>query len=117
LTAHDTAKQIIELARQKKGKQIVLMDISQLSTFADYFVIISGDSTIQIKAIADHIVDELHRKDIYPLNKEGYDYLNWVLLDYVDVVVHIFTNEIRKFYGLERLWADAAMEFISDEDL
>ena len=115
MSAQKLAKAIIKYAQEKKGKQIVLLDISGLSSFSDYFVVISGDSNIQIKAIADHIVNELHKEDIFPKNKEGLDYLNWVLLDYVDVVVHIFNNETREFYGLERLWADSKMEFISDE--
>ena len=115
MSALETAKNIIKFAQEKKGKQIVLMDISKLSSFADYFVIISGDSTVQIKAIADHIIDELHVQDIFARNKEGMDNANWVLLDYIDVVVHIFNNETREFYGLERLWADAGIEFISEE--
>jgi len=114
LSAHDTAKRIIELAQDKKGQQIVLMDISNLSDFADYFVIISGDSNVQIKAIADHIEQELKKEGIRHYHKEGYQYLNWVLLDYIDVVVHIFQKDSREFYGIERLWADAKMEFISD---
>lgn len=115
MPAYETAKYIIELARQKKGKQIVLLDIAEQSSFADYFIIISGDSTVQVKAIAEHIINELHKKDIFALNKEGLDYLHWVLLDFADIIVHIFNNETREFYGLERLWADAKMEFISEE--
>ena len=115
MSALETAKDIIKFAQEKKGKQIVQMDISELSSFADYFVIISGDSNIQIKAIADHIIDGLHVQGIFARNKEGMNNLNWVLLDYIDVVVHIFNNETREFYGLERLWADADIEFISEE--
>ncbi len=117
MSASETARRIIELAQDKKGKQIVLMDISEQSSFADYFVIVSGDSSVQIKAIADHIEDEMHREGSRLYHKEGYEHLNWVLLDYVDVVVHIFNNEARKFYGIERLWADARMEFILEEAL
>ena len=116
MSALETAKTIIRHAQEKKGKQIVLMDISKLSSFADYFVIISGDSNIQIRAIAEHIINELHIKDIFARNKEGLNNLSWVLLDYIDVVVHIFNNETREFYGLERLWADADIEFISEEE-
>ena len=116
MTADQIAKRIIELAREKKARQIVRMDIHDLSGFADYFVIMSGDSSIQIKALADHIEDELRREAIYPYSKEGYEHLRWVLLDYIDVVVHIFNNESREFYGIERLWADAKMDFISEEE-
>lgn len=115
MSAYETAKYIVELAQQKKGKQIVVLDIAELSSFADYFIIISGDSNVQIKAIADHILNELHKKDVFALNKEGMDNLRWVLLDFADIIVHIFNRETREFYGLERLWADAKMEFISEE--
>ena len=114
MTSNDTAKRIIELAQEKKGQQIVLMDVSKLSDFTDYFVVISGDSSVQIKAIADHIEDELRSEGSFPYHKEGYQYLHWVLLDYIDVVVHIFQKESREFYAIERLWADAAIEFITD---
>ncbi len=116
MTAKETARRIIELAQEKKGHQIVLMDIGDLSSFTQYFVIISGDSSLQIKAIADHIIEELKKEQMQPYSKEGYEYLRWVLLDYIDVVVHIFDRETREFYGIERLWADAKMEFISDEE-
>ncbi len=114
MTAQETANRIIELARDKKGQQIVLMDISELSDFADYFVIISGDSSIQIKAITDHIEEGMRKKGIRPYQKEGYQTLKWVLMDYVDVVVHVFNKEAREFYSIERLWADAKMNFISE---
>lgn len=114
MTSKDTAEQIIRLAQDKKGKQIVLMDISKLSSFADYFVIMTGESGVQIKALADHIDEELRREGIYLYSKEGYEQQSWVVLDYVDVVVHIFNHESREFYNIERLWADAKMRFISD---
>ena len=114
MTAQETANRIIELAQDKKGQQIVLMDISELSDFADYFVIISGDSGIQIKAITDHIEDGMRKEGIKPYQKEGYQTLKWVLMDFVDVVVHVFSKEAREFYSIERLWADAKMDFISE---
>ncbi|HHJ53631.1 MAG TPA: ribosome silencing factor [Caldithrix abyssi] len=116
MTAKETAQRIIELAQEKKGRQIVLMDMEKLSSFVQYFVIISGDSSLHIKAIADHIVDGMKEHRIRPYGKEGYEFLHWVLLDYIDVVVHIFDNETREFYAIERLWADAKMEFITDEE-
>jgi ribosome-associated protein len=74
----------------------------------------SGDSDTQIKAIADHIVRELKGQEIRVYHKEGYNSLRWVLLDYVDVVVHVFKPETREFYGLERLWGDAKIDFVMD---
>jgi ribosome-associated protein len=114
LTSRETAKRIIKLAQDKKGQQIVLMDLSELSDFTDYFVLISGDSSIQIKAIADHIDEGMRKAGVRYYQKEGYQTLKWVLMDYVDVVVHIFSKEAREFYSIERLWADAKMNFISE---
>ena len=116
MTSKELAKKITELALEKKGRQIVNIDIKGLTDYADYFVIITGDSGLQIKAIVAHIEDELAKQDIRPFGKEGYEYQRWVLLDYVDVVVHVFNPEAREFYGIERLYADAKMEFITDEE-
>ena len=113
MTAQETANRIIELA-QKKGQQIVLMDLSKISDFTDFFIIISGDSNVQIKALSDHIEEGLRKQGIRCYQKEGYQSLRWVLLDYVDVIVHIFSKEAREFYGIERLWADAEMKFLSE---
>jgi len=115
MTSKELAKRISVLAQEKKGSQIVIINISKKSDFADYFVIVSGSSNVQVKAICDHIEDELRSEAVRPYHKEGYEYNNWVLLDYVDVIVHIFKNETREFYGIERLWADAEMEFIKEE--
>ena len=114
MTAEETAKRIIELAQEKKGQQIVLMDISKLSDFTDFFVVISGDSSIQIKAITDHIDEGMREVGVRYYQKEGYESLKWVLIDYVDVIVHVFSKQSREFYGVERLWADAEMSFISE---
>lgn len=115
MTTQETVDRIVELVQEKKGKQIVKMEIGDLSSFADYFVIITGESTVQIKAIADHIDNELRLQNVYPVSKEGYQNLKWVLMDYNDIIIHIFDHESREFYAIERLWADAKMDFISDE--
>ena len=114
MTARDKAQRIIELAQDKKGQQIVLMEITELTTIGDYFVIVSGDSNTHIKAIADNIEYEMRNEGIRPSHKEGYEYFNWVLLDYSDVIVHILKKDSREYYGIERLWADAKVEFITD---
>lgn len=114
MTSRVLADRIIDLAQDKKGQQIVLMDISRLTTISDFFVIISGDSKTQVKAIADHIDNELRDEGIRPYHKEGYRYQNWILLDYSDVIVHILKKDVREFYSLEKLWADAKMEFITE---
>ena len=116
MTSRELAKRIVELAQEKKAKQIVVMDLKNITDYTDYFVIMTGESSLQIKAITDHIEDELSREQLKPFSKEGYNYLRWVLLDYVDVVVHIFNHEAREFYGIERLYADAKMELITEEE-
>ena len=78
------------------------------SYICDYFVIASGNSTRQVKAIADNIEEETCQQGIKPLNIEGYEEGQWVLLDYHDIIVHVFMHDTREFYNLERLWSDAA---------
>ena len=108
------AYKIADLALDKKAKQIVVIDLDGKTGIADFFVLMTGDSETQIKAIADHIVRELKGQKIRVYHKEGYESLRWVLLDYVDVVVHVFKPETREFYGLERLWGDAKIDFVMD---
>ncbi len=114
MSATELAQRAVELALEKKGHQIVKMDISKLTNISDYFVVISGDSNIQIKAIADYIEDGLRNEGVHLYHKEGYQSLSWVLLDYVDVVIHIFNNESRAYYGIERLWGDAKIELVTE---
>ena len=114
LGSKQLAYKIADLALDKKAKQIIVMDLDGKTGISDFFVLMSGDSDTQIKAIADHIVRELKRQEIRVYHREGYNSLQWVLLDYVDVVVHIFKPETREFYGLERLWGDAKIDFVMD---
>ena len=106
---------ITELALEKKGKQIVKLNLTGLTTMTDYFVVLTADSDVQVKAIADHIVRQSKNNGIKIYHKEGFESLRWVLLDFVDVIVHIFRGETREFYALEKLWADAKMELVTDE--
>ena len=114
--AKTLAYDIANLALEKKAKQIVVIDLKGTTSITDFFVLMSGDSDTQIKAIADHIIKELRNKKIRVYHKEGYKSLRWVLLDYVDVVVHIFKPKTREFYGLERLWGNAKIDLIMDGD-
>ncbi len=108
------AKVIGELMLNKKAYDIKILDLVKLSPIADYFIICSADSDMQVKAIADEIDDKLRDRGIKCYFKEGYDSLNWVILDYFDVVVHIFKRDSRQFYNLEKLWGDAAVIEIID---
>lgn len=114
MNSKDLAGRITELIFNKKGYDVKVMDLKNVTSFADYFVICSADSDTQVKAIADEIDKELRDEGIKYWHKEGYIALNWVLIDYVDVVVHIFKKDARDFYKLERLWGDAPVEEVKD---
>ena len=91
----------------KKGLNIKLIEIGDISSLADYMVIATGTSSTQVKALADEVDFRLASEDhLEPHNREGYQSGNWIVLDYIDVIVHIFHTETREFYDLERLWAD-----------
>lgn len=80
----------------------------------DYFVLINGESEVHVKALANHIEKELSKEDIELWHREGFQNLKWVLMDYIDVVIHIFRPEVREFYSLERLWADAKITKVKE---
>lgn len=101
-----------KLALSKKAEDIVLIDVRNVTSVADFFVICSGSSDTQIKAIADAVIEGLQKEDVRIWHMEGYSHLKWVLLDYVDFVVHVFHKDTRDFYGLERLWGDAEIRTI-----
>ncbi len=95
--------------QEKKGNDIVRLDLRELnSSVSDYFIICNADSHTQVKAIADSVEEEIYKKtQTNPWRKEGLDHADWIILDYFDVVVHIFKTEKREFYGIEDLWGDA----------
>lgn len=111
------AEKIANLVFNKKGYDVKILDLKSFATFADYFVICSADSDTQVKAIADEIDDKLRDEGIKCWHKEGYTALQWVLLDYIDVVVHVFRKEAREFYNLEKLWGDAPSWVVEDPAL
>ena len=99
---------MVEAASDKQASNIVLLDTSAVSDFADYFVICSGDATRQIKAIRDEVEHVLKREGILPHHHEGTLDSGWLLLDYGDVIVHIFATPEREFYQLDKLWSQAS---------
>jgi len=115
LDSKDLALELAELALSKKAENIKILDLRKLTTIADFFVICTGGSDTHVKAIADTIIDGSKKLDERPWHKEGTAHKSWVLLDYVDVVVHVFLNETRLFYSLEKLWGDAEVMEIEDE--
>ena len=114
MTSLELANKASQLCLDKKGYDVKLLDLKGLTTITDFFVICTADSDIQVKAITDHLRNELGKIKIKPWHIEGYENLRWVLVDFVDVIVHIFQPEIRDFYGLERLWGDAKITEIED---
>ena len=99
----------IRALEDKKAEDIRVIDISQVSVLADYFIIANGTNNSQIQALADEVEEKLGREG-YPLRQmEGYDHANWVLLDFGDIIIHIFDKENRLFYDLERIWRDGKM--------
>jgi len=114
LESREFADQISELIFNKKGYDVLIMDLRNLASFTDYFIICSADSEVQVKAVADEIDKDLRDKGIKCWHREGYLGLTWVLLDYVDVVVHIFKKDAREFYSLEKLWGDAPTDKVQD---
>lgn len=108
------ARKIAEYALSKKAVDVSILHLYPLTTMADFFVICHGESDIQVKAIADAVQYGMKSEGERVWHREGYDHLNWVLLDFVDVVVHVFSREAREFYALERLWGDAKTETVGD---
>lgn len=102
-------------AAEKKASDSTLLDLRELSTITDFFLICSGQSDRQLRTIADAIEEELSKRDVHPVGREGYDEGRWILLDYDDFIVHIFQPEIRKFYDLERLWGSATQSWADRE--
>jgi ribosome-associated protein len=114
LNSTDLANRISDIIFTKKGFNVLVIDLRNLVSFTDYFVICSADSDTQVKAIADDVDKVLSDDGIKCWHKEGLKALSWVLLDYVDVVVHVFKKDSREFYNLEKLWGDAPSEKMKD---
>jgi ribosome-associated protein len=114
LNSTDLANRISDIIFTKKGFNVLAIDLRNLVSFTDYFVICSADSDTQVKAIADEVDKVLSDDGIKCWHKEGLKALSWVLLDYVDVVVHVFKKDAREFYNLEKLWGDAPSEKMKD---
>ncbi len=104
------------LALSKKGFDVKILKLKSISSVCDYFVIVSGDADVHVRAIATAVVEGMRKAGHSPAHREGITQGNWVLLDYYDVVVHIFVEPTRRFYALERLWGDAPVEEMIDND-
>ena len=107
------SKQITKIAfdalEDKKGVNIKVIDITEISILADYFIIVGGTNENQVKALVDNVEEELAKVDVMPKQIEGYNNANWILMDYQDVIIHIFNEEDRLFFDLERIWSDGKL--------
>ncbi|MBO5283529.1 MAG: ribosome silencing factor [Lachnospiraceae bacterium] len=114
-TSKTMAKLAIEALEDKKAEDIRIIDISQVSVIADYFIIAGGSNRSQIQALCDNVEEKLGRAGYHVRQVEGYDTANWILMDFGDVIVHVFDKENRLLYDLERIWGDGRQ--VSKEDL
>ncbi|HQA07819.1 MAG TPA: ribosome silencing factor [Syntrophomonadaceae bacterium] len=101
------ARMIADACLDEKALDVVVLDVRNLTVIADYFVIASGRSMIQVRSIVDHVLDKLQEQGISPIRKEGLQQGVWTVLDYNSVILHVFRQEEREYYQLENLWADA----------
>ena len=106
MSAKELAKLIVHSLEEKKAEDIRIIDISQISTIADYFIIANGTNRNQVQALADNVGEDCHKAGYALHQTEGYNSANWILMDFSDVIVHIFSKEDRLFYDLERIWRD-----------
>lgn len=120
MTSKEMARMACEAMEDKKAQDIKIINIEHVSSIADYFIIASGTNRNQVQAMADNVNEVLGRAGVEPKQMEGYQNANWILMDYRDVVIHIFDEENRLFYDLERIWRDGSLverEALNQEDV
>jgi len=115
MDARERALCCINAALTRKAHNLVVMKVAEISSFADYFLICSGASDRQVKALCSSIEESLKKAGMAPLGIEGEKHGRWALMDYDDVVIHVFLEPLREFYDIERLWADAPRMLIPDD--
>ncbi len=115
LKPSELAERAARLALEKKARDIVVLDLKGLTSATDHFVVCTADSETQVKAVANHVLNTLSTEGVKAWHVEGLEGRQWVLLDYVDVVVHVFYGDTRDFYALESLWGDAPSTRIDDD--
>lgn len=115
MTSKEMAKTAIAALEDKKAEEVTIIDISHVTTIADYFIIANGTNKSQVQALADNVSEKLGKAGCPEKQVEGYQNANWILMDFQDVIIHIFDKENRLFYDLERIWRDGTV--IEKEDL
>lgn len=106
MTSKEITKIAIDALEEKKASDIRVIDISEVSVMADYFIIASGSNRNQVQALSDNVEEMLDKNDVKPRQIEGYQTANWILMDFNDIIVHVFNEEDRMFYNLEKIWLD-----------
>ena len=114
MESREMAKLAVAALEDKKGEDIMVIDISEVSVLADYFIIANGNNHNQVQALIDSVGEKLAKMGYEPKNIEGYQTGNWILMDYNDIIVHIFSEEDRSFYDLERIWRDGKEVDVSE---
>jgi ribosome-associated protein len=107
-------RRAVELCQERNARELMVLDLRGLSDATDFFIITSGDSEVHVRAIADHVLEGMADGGVRHAGVEGERAARWVLIDYIDLVVHVFHPVVRRFYQLERLWGDAPMALIED---
>ncbi len=103
---NELVKKLCRCALDKKAEKVYVLDIAEMTVVSDYFIICSGSSKTQVKAICDYIEEEMDKNGVKVIKEDGYNEARWIVLDYGDAIVHIFYEEDREFYNLERLWSN-----------
>ena len=114
MESRELAKIAYNALDEKKGINISIIDISEISTLADYFIIAGGNNENQVKALANSVEEEMYKVDCKPKHIEGFDNANWILMDFSDIIVHVVNEEDRLFYDLERIWRDGKHLEVTD---
>ena len=115
-TARELAEAIAEVLDSKKGKDIKIIHVEEKTVIAEYFVICSGNSSTQVKALVGEVEFRIGERDLMPYNVEGRDNNSWILMDYSNVIVHVFSREAREFYNLDKLYGDSSTVSVSDSN-
>ena len=115
VTKH-TARKVVRFALEKKALRVDLMDLRKITTETDFFIVCSGNSDVHVRAIADTITDNCKKDGIEVYSVEGYESSRWILIDLIEIVVHVFQPDVRAYYQLERLWGDAPTDKFGYEE-
>ncbi len=112
----NNVERIIELIMENKGEDIVLLDLRGITSVTDFFILSTGNSSVHVKAIAQGVLEKMkHKFSLHPWHYEGFEAQKWILLDYIDIVVHMFDKDSRSFYDIENLWKDAVKKEIETD--